>query len=92
LYCDFTQLTSLPELPPGLQIVECGNTPLLLQRKEGESIKDYALRWDDWRSKQRSVNRTKSLAEDLIAATWHPDRFERWCLDEEEKKENEEMM
>jgi hypothetical protein len=23
----------------------------------------------------------------LMAATWHPDRFQHWCLDEEEKKE-----
>lgn len=27
------------------------------------------------------------LQEDLMAATWHPDRFQQWCLDEEEKKE-----
>jgi Leucine-rich repeat (LRR) protein len=92
LYCHFTPLISLPELPSGLQVLECGNTPLLLQRIERESINDYNLRWDEWRSKKRSIERTKVLAEDIIAASWHPDRFERWCLDEEEKKENEELM
>lgn len=40
----------------------------------------------------RTQERTKTLAEGLIAATWHPDRFEQWCLDIEEKKENEMMM
>ena len=30
--------------------------------------------------------------EELIAYTWHPDRFELWCLDEEEKKENRELF
>jgi hypothetical protein len=27
------------------------------------------------------------IQEDLMAATWHPDRFQHWCLDEEEKRE-----
>lgn len=30
--------------------------------------------------------------EELIAYCWHPDRFQEWCLDEEEKAENREMF
>lgn len=29
-----------------------------------------------------------SMKEELMAVTWHPDRFMTWCLDEEEKEEN----
>lgn len=36
-----------------------------------------------WRCK----NKTQIIKEDLIAMTWHPDRFMKWCLDEEEKCE-----
>jgi hypothetical protein len=43
-------------------------------------------------SLSRSMRRQSLFKEDLIAATWHPDRFEQWCLDTEEKKENEMMM
>lgn len=32
------------------------------------------------------------IQEDLMAKTWHPDRFQEWCLDEEEKKEETELM
>ena len=32
------------------------------------------------------------LKRDLIEATWHPSRFEAWCLDEDEKKENSAMF
>jgi hypothetical protein len=92
LHCPFTQITVLPELPAGLQYLWCTDTPLILQRNDGESIADYNLRWDEWRSKQRIHATTRLLKEDLIAATWHPDRFEQWCLDTEEKKENEMMM
>jgi hypothetical protein len=30
--------------------------------------------------------------EELIAYCWHPDRFQTWCLDEEEKAENRELF
>ncbi len=43
-------------------------------------------------AKQLVEQRLGSLKEEVIAAGWHPDRFERWCLDEEEKKEHEEMF
>ena len=98
LCCSCTRLTTLPELPATLHVLNCSSTPLLFQRNEGESINHYNLRWRKWRegeeeleSKQRIQERTKLFKERLMASTWHPDRFERWCLDEEEKKENEEM-
>jgi len=28
-----------------------------------------------------SKQRTEILREELMAATWHPDRFTKWCLD-----------
>ena len=99
LWCFHTQITVLPELPPGLKRLSCSNTPLVLQRNEDESIVDYNLRWRVWRkeqeeleSKQRIQATTRHLKEEIIASAWHPDRFERWCLDEEEKKENDVMM
>jgi len=69
-----------------------GNTPLLLKKEKNEKLYDYNLRWEELRSKERIQARTKELWEDLIPAAWHPDRFEAWCLDEEEKKENEELF
>lgn len=33
-----------------------------------------------------------SMKEELMAVTWHPDRFMIWCLDEEEKAENRMMF
>ena len=32
----------------------------------------------------------KHIEEELIKKTWHPSRFQEWCLDEGEKKDNEE--
>ena len=31
--------------------------------------------------------KTKLIKEELIAETWQPDRFIRWCLDNEELRE-----
>lgn len=39
--------------------------------------------------KQMQKERIDSLKEELMAITWHPDRFLRWCIDEDEKRENE---
>jgi hypothetical protein len=48
--------------------------------------------WYQVASLSRTMRRLSLFKEDLIAATWHPDRFEQWCLDIEEKKENTMMM
>ncbi len=60
LDCSNTRITSLPELPATLQWLSSLNTPLVLQRKEEESIKDYNLRWRKWRDqKQQARNLTR---------------------------------
>lgn len=108
LYCSNTRISNLPELPSTLKTLECRNTmisvlpelpptltllntdgcPLLVTRKEGESIQDYNER----SMRLRIQKRTKNFYEDLIASTWHPNRFETWCLDNDEKRENKEMI
>ena len=42
--------------------------------------------------KQAQRVRADTYKEELMAFTWHPDRFIIWCLDEEEKVEHEEMV
>lgn len=39
--------------------------------------------------KQLQKESIDSLKEELMAFTWHPDRFLTWCLDEDEKKEHQ---
>ena len=31
-----------------------------------------------------------NFEEELIAKTWHPSRFQEWCFDEDQKKDQEE--
>lgn len=38
--------------------------------------------------KQMQKARTDTYKERLMAYCWHPDRFQTWCLDEDEKAEN----
>lgn len=38
--------------------------------------------------KKAQKEKIDSLKEELMAASWHPDRFQEWCLDEEERAEN----
>lgn len=38
--------------------------------------------------KEMQKARTDTFKEELMAYCWHPDRFQIWCLDEEEKAEN----
>jgi hypothetical protein len=95
LLCNKTYLTMLPELPPTLKVLECGRNALPIHPKPRESIQHYNKRLEAYRCTermQRTVMRTKRFKQELIAATWHPDRFERWCLDEEEKKENMQLF
>jgi hypothetical protein len=37
-------------------------------------------------SKQRQIQKLKKVKEDLIAAAWHPKRFQSWCIDVQEKE------
>jgi len=36
-------------------------------------------------SKERALARCDALRQDLMAATWHPGRMRRWCLDHEDE-------
>jgi Leucine-rich repeat (LRR) protein len=82
LSCHHTYLTSLPELPSGLLSLHCSNTPLILQRKENESIADYNLRWRAWREEKESRKRIQTkhrlLKEEIVMEAWHPRKVERW--------------
>jgi hypothetical protein len=42
--------------------------------------------------KQKQKDRMYPIKEELMAITWHPDRFMEWCLDEEEKAENKTLF
>ena len=101
LLCCDAKIRSFPDLPPTLfhrnPMDRLGIFSNLdfdrychpsLYQGDDEALEDFFLRWSDWLSMDRVNFRTKLLAEDLIATTWHPDRFERWCLDEDEKREN----
>ncbi len=55
------------------------------------------LESEDWWNTLRSMKQTLKILhktrmdlvkEDLMAATWHPNRFMRWCLDEEDKADH----
>jgi hypothetical protein len=82
LYCYQTQITTLPELPTNLRSLYCVNTPLVLQRKDEESIADYNLRWRAWReeqaSKKRIQEKNRLLKEEIVMEAWKPERFEKW--------------
>lgn len=88
LWCWNTQITSLPELPSSLKELYCSNTPLLLQRGENESIKDYNARWrvlrEELASKNRCQERCQIIKEELIMEVMHPRRidtfFWRWVI------------
>ena len=92
IFCHITPITSLPSFPTSLISLMCNNCPnLLLQREKNESIQDYEARWKVFREKivrDRCVQRCKSVKEELIATTWHPKRFETWCLDVQEQEFN----
>ena len=92
IYCFNTPITSLPPFPASLDSLMCYNCPnLLIQRKENESIQAYEARWKVFREKivrDRCVQRCKAVKGDLMAKTWHPKRFETWCLDVQEQEFN----
>ena len=54
------------------------------RRREAEAAAAAAAAAEERARRERSVARTHAFKEDLIAATWHPDRFLRWCLTPEE--------
>lgn len=55
-----------------------------VRRREAEAREALRRIVEERESKERSIVRTHSFKEDLIAATWHPDRILTWCLTPEE--------
>ena len=53
------------------------------RRREAEAAAAAAAA-EERERKERNIARTHSFKEDLIAATWHPDRFLTWCLTPDE--------
>jgi hypothetical protein len=77
LDCGNTNITELPSLPDTLEYLDCSRCPLILQRKEDESIQDYNARWEEWRNMKRNQARCRAVRDDLLAAALHPRRMER---------------
>jgi hypothetical protein len=79
LDCSNTQITTLPYLPHTLKTLFWHNTPLILQRAEGESTAEYLVRLkEEQASKKRCAERSRAIHEELAAAVWHPSRVESW--------------
>lgn len=81
LCCAYTQITELPPLPAGLEVLYCDGCPLVLPRKEGESISDYEARWRIYREEKaarlRTQERCRTIKDNLIAEVMHPRRIEK---------------
>lgn len=74
-----TQISYLPTyLPPNLSFLGVDMTRLP-NRLSGESIHKYHYRIEFEESKKRTIDRLKSIKEELIAATWETSRVEPWC-------------
>jgi Leucine-rich repeat (LRR) protein len=93
LYTQYNYLVCLPTLPEGLKeiyyhnnknISELDYLPHSITNLHNDSIPQnkYVFGYiESLRSrleKERNINRTKALKEDLMAAAWHPDRVEKW--------------
>lgn len=59
-----------------------GYCPLLLKNEKGESSLRYMDRWHEWHrmeyEKYMTQKQCRAIKEELMAAAWHPRRFERW--------------
>lgn len=79
-----------PKLPLSLlnlRFMERTRT-FIFQLKNGEIISDFQNTLSTWskvRDFVRNVSRCKCVKGDLMAATWHPERYLDWCLDIQEK-------
>ena len=50
-------------------------------------IKEYERQYEIVLKKLQNFN---NIEEELIQKTWHPSRFQEWCLDEDQKKDEDE--
>ena len=44
----------------------------------------------DYENELQKLKNFNNIEEELIQKTWHPRRFQKWCLDENEKEDEEE--
>ena len=44
----------------------------------------------DYEIELQKLQNFKNIEEELIQKTWHPSRFQEWCLDEDQKEDEEE--
>lgn len=92
----------LPRMPfllrwnqPGLLVIRNCKHLLISHDDDEIYLRDsfrYAESWDHWwaeqkQVKKRTADRCAVIKEELMAATWHPERFLTWCVDEEERHE-----
>ena len=94
MHITFTDITSLPLAHDNILYIVMSTTTFWshLVTDPADTRFGRNSTWYQVASLSRTMRRMSLFKEDLIAATWHPDRFEQWCLDIEEKKENEMMM
>jgi hypothetical protein len=83
LFCNHNQLMSLPEFPDGLRTLECAGNHVPY-RPYNQPIRDYAARvqaFVEAASKDRIVQRCRTIFEELAKTAWHPSRVERRMLE-----------
>jgi hypothetical protein len=82
LWCSDNQLLSLPELPDSLRQLVCSGNHLP-EHPWNEAIPYYATRvkaFAEKASKERIVQRCRTVFEELAQTVWHPSRVERRML------------
>jgi hypothetical protein len=82
LWCSDNQLLSLPELPDSLRQLVCSGNHLP-EHPWNEAIPDYVARvkaFAEKASKDRIVQRCRTVFEELAQKVWHPSRVEKWML------------
>ncbi len=88
-YIHGTQITELPEIPASVWDIGVSGAPLLIQKREEESIAEFNLRWRAWRveqarlaeekaSRERQRERCRTVKEELMMEMWKPERVEKW--------------
>ena len=95
LRAQWSKLETLPFLPDSLTCIvttDIKPTESIPARPASLGLREYAAWLRERQRRDLRKEKFDALHESLIAATWHPSRFEAWCLDEDEKRENASMM
>jgi hypothetical protein len=96
LYVEYNYLTSLPPLNEGLITVSYHNNSIGLlnyvpysletifndTQKPNKFIFSYLETLRSTAEKQRCMNRTRKIKEELMMKVWHPDNLEKWLAQE----------